>query len=66
MFRYLNHLLMSACLFGVYDSGPGSCFLDKSSCIQIFTKTSGIHLFKTLYLCLVMELSVYVGYINGL
>jgi hypothetical protein len=32
-FCELNHLLSSVCLFRVYDSGPGSYFLDKSSCI---------------------------------
>jgi hypothetical protein len=42
-FRGLNHLLLSICLFGVYDSGLGSCFLNKSSYIQIFTKARGIH-----------------------
>ena len=41
-FRGLNHLSL-VCLFGVYDHGPGSYFLDKSSCIQIFTKARGIH-----------------------
>ena len=42
-FRRLNHLLSSVCLFRVYDSGPESYFLDKSSCIQIFTKAHRIH-----------------------
>ena len=42
-FRGLNHLLSSVCLFGVYDSGLRSCFLDKASYIQIFTKARGIH-----------------------
>jgi hypothetical protein len=41
-------------------------FLDKSSCIQIFTKAHGIHLFKPLYLCLLIELNIYAGYIDGL
>ena len=62
-FCRLNHLLSSVCLFGVYDSGPRSCVLDKSSCIQIFTKTRGIHYFKLLYLCLVMELNINASYV---
>ena len=37
-FRGLNHLLSSVCLFGVYDSGPRSCFLDKSSYSHEITK----------------------------
>jgi hypothetical protein len=32
-FHELNRSLMSVCLFGVYDSGPMSYFLDKSSYI---------------------------------
>ena len=42
-FRGLNHLLSSVCLFGVYDNGPRSYFVDKSSCIQILNKAHGIH-----------------------
>jgi hypothetical protein len=42
-FRRLTHMLSSVCLFGVYDSGLGAVFLDKSSCIQIFNKAHGIH-----------------------
>jgi hypothetical protein len=30
-FHRLNHLLLLVCLFGVYDSGLGSYFLDKFS-----------------------------------
>ena len=41
-FHGLNHLLLSVCMFGVYDSDPESYFLDKSSCMQIFTKARGI------------------------
>ena len=59
-FRGLNHLLSSVCLFGVYDSCPRSCFLDKSSCSHIFTKARGTHQFKPLFLCLVMELNIYM------
>ena len=57
---------MLVCLFGEYDGGPRGGFLDKSSCIHIFTKAHGIHLFKPLNLYLVMELSIYVGYVDGL
>ena len=42
-FHGLNHLLLSICLFGVYDSGLGSCFLDKSSYSHEITKAHGIH-----------------------
>ena len=49
-FHGLNHLLSSVCLFGVYDSGPRGCFLDKSSCSHEITKACGIHQFKPLYL----------------
>ena len=47
-FRELNHLLSSVCSFGVYDSGPGSYFLDKSSYSHEITKAHGIHQFKPL------------------
>ena len=42
-FCELNHLLSSVCLFRVYDSGPGSRFLDKSSCNHEITIGHGIH-----------------------
>ena len=42
-FSRVESLVVVGLLFGVYDSAPGGCFLDKSSCIQIFTKTCGIH-----------------------
>ena len=42
-FRGLNHLLSLVCLFGVYDSGPESCFLYKSSCSHEITKVHGIY-----------------------
>jgi hypothetical protein len=57
---------MSVCLFRVYDGGPGTCFLNKSSCIQIFTKTCGICQFKPLDLCWWSYLFTYTSYIDGL
>ena len=43
-------------MFGEYDGGPRSYFLDKSSCIHVFTKAHGIHQFKPLFLCLVSHI----------
>ena len=42
-FRGLNHLLSLVCLFGVYDSGARSYFLDKCSCSPEITKARGVH-----------------------
>ena len=42
-FHGLNHLLSSVCLFRVYDSGPKSYFLYKSSCNHEITKAHGIY-----------------------
>ena len=42
-FHGLNHLLLSVCFFGVYDSGPESYFLDKSSYSHEITKARGIY-----------------------
>jgi hypothetical protein len=64
-FRELNHMLSSVCLFRVYDSGPRAIFWINPLAYKYSPKLMEF-ISLTLYLCLVMELNIYAGYVDGL